>query len=899
MRAGARIAMRGASRRALTAVALLCLPCSAAPLEVVDGGGEPVPGARVVVMRISGDSRLASLLPFQERGVSDEHGRVEVALPGLPGTYIVVDHPGHAPLVVSRGDGAPPRRLTLSAGETWSGRVATSGGDVGSGARICARATLPVGPWEQRFTRCSAVDAAGGFTLTALPPPPFEVSVTAPCCRLATFHVTALSAAALALEPGVPVSGAILDRRGDVLPGAVVETPAGEIAAGPDGSFAFGAASLPVELTVRHEGYRAARIAVASSEPIVAALEPVERMSAELLTEEGRFRGYVEVWIDSPREGGGVWGSSRRIEVEEGRLAIDLPGPGSFSFRLAAPGFQQIRTGPHTVAPDRGLFLGTLVMGRGGGFRGRCSDPSTGEPLAGVLAEALPVGAAVYSAVRGGRSAAAVSDDDGELLLSGLPDGRYVLRIQPPGLAPLFGIYDVVGKIVDLGSLALGEGVGIAGVVRGRSGEPRPGLRVGLYDPAREYLEPLLESSTGADGSFALSRCAPGRYRLEVTGNRTLWAQPLELTGERFVELTVGGARLEGAIVPWEPGQGFGAVLVTSRLDPSRLLPKVSLQTPAGQLSYGFSSFAATGDVKPNGRFVVEDVPAGPLTVHVSGERQAIRLVTLPDCERADVVLDLSGESVSGTVVDRHGVPLPATASILAEAGVALATCRTDDGGWFRAAGLPAGQWRVVVLAEGFVPRSMPVTLPLEEPLPPFVLDEGEAGWIRVRLQRADGDALGGAPAILVGEGPVDVQARIALGGGELEFGPVAAGRYALLWADPLAGSGAAPGIDLAPGERRLLAPDLGIGSSVTLVCPSVRCGGGAVEGLVVAHESGADLTPLLSAASLGLRVGEAGELPLGRLAAGRYIFRLAVAGERWEQTSDVVAGEPTRIDFF
>lgn len=67
--------------------------------------------------------------------------------------------------------------------------------------------------------------------------------------------------------------------------------------------------------------------------------------------------------------------------------------------------------------------------------------------------------------------------------------------------------------------------------------------------------------------------------------------------------------------------------------------------------------------------------------------------------------------AIAGTVVDQNGAPVPDAAIVLRPAGGEVRTFAPDANGRFDADSLPAGQYRIEVIAMGFAPLQESVTL--------------------------------------------------------------------------------------------------------------------------------------------------------------------------------------------
>lgn len=874
-------------------------------VQVVDEKGAPVPGA--VIEACFGGHSLDGLPRLPPRPVvakTDHDGVADVRVPSSGGV-VIVDHPGFVPLLVTL-DGRVPRRLELSRGVSWETKIRPRVAEPVDfeGAEVCATGRLQHDEREagRPWRRCSEVGGEGGIHLVGLPQGELSIEVRLPGFLPTTTTVSPTGDLQLTVERGVQIEGRVVDRRGQAIRGATVDVSGGALTTtAADGTFGVAAPSLPARLSVVAAGFRAQAVEVSKSELFVVELEPGESVTATLLDHQGLPIGdeEVEAWLERILPTGTRRTSRHSVELDEGRFRFDLPAAGHYALRLRIHGHRELHVAPLLVGPGETHDLGVLGFEAGGAIRAHLIDADTAAPLEGALVEVVPVGAMVLQALRTGGVMRDASDRAGVLAIGGLEEGRYLVRIAREGSAPVPLLVDVGHEeIVDLGSLGLDEGVVVAGRLLGVEEDDRGGLTVELFDQAHELITPLASAVTNAAGHFELPPVAAGRYRLRVVGERALLAQEIELRRGRprlTVELRLHRPRVSGRVVRDGLPAGGGLIRLSSLLDPADRRGKMIVRRDASAISLGGSGTATIAHVAADGTFEIVDAPAGPVSLlHAApnGER-VYRQLSLPADGTRDLVIELAGHSLRGRVVAAATAEgLAGQLHISDGLGRHLVAVPTDGEGWFEIFDLAAGRYRVEARVEGYSPAILDqLMLPRAEQEPVLLeVERRRPGRLEVRLARPSGTSLAGVPTSLFDAQGTLVRALPTRAGGRLELEDIPPGEYFVAWAEPYAGAGIAPGVEVGGSREPLVEPALGRGTSVVLECPLHDCAGRPVEMVVVHAAHGPDLTPLLSGVEPGLRFSEEGDLSLGRLAAGRYRFQLWVAGQSWEREATVSA---------
>ncbi|MGH9382039.1 MAG: carboxypeptidase regulatory-like domain-containing protein [Thermoanaerobaculia bacterium] len=867
--------------------------------------------AQVVVVEAAGATEGSIPAPPLARGITDGHGIAPIRVPLLQQVAVLVDHRAFAPTVFRPGATGEMSEIKLDAGRSWSGSVETvESGDLPSGGTVCASGRFAV-EWVGRsatWQRCVVITPSGDFRLAGLPADgPLQVRVDVPGFLRLDRAIEVEDGGPLRLESGVRLDGHVIDPQGREVAGAEVRAEGAATAhTEADGRFSLSVPELPAELHVGAVGYRQRSITVAEAGELEVRLEPTEQVYGTLLGEPGDSLFEFRVWVQQIVDGG-TRGGQRTVETDEDEFRLDLPGPGSYSLTFMVPGYREVRHPVIEVGAGQVFPLGGIPLSRGAGLGGTVAHSDDGAPLEGVLVETLPVGAAVMQALMGRGVVTAVTDNMGAFTLGGLDIGRYHVRWRRDGHATVNRLIDLEDEgVVDLGLLFLDEGVTLAGRLSDRSGQARAGLQVRLFDPANELLRPLAVTVSDGEGHYRFEAVAPGRYRVRVVGGREqlpgvrlLLAQEVEVTPgqpKQRLDLQVGGVEVRGRLTYGGLPVSDGTVTMTSAVEPAGRRGKISVNWGDTQLAYGMPETTHSAEVAEDGSFVLTDIPPGIVWLGYAGAdgRRMGRSLVLPDRSTFALHMDLRGHPLEGRVVDTtSGLGLPATVQVFDVTGRANLTTAADPEGWFRFDDLESGPYDIVATAEGYGSTRVPgVEVSEESQIQQIGLEPREPGRVEVSLRRADGTGVPGVPVTVYDLQGNLMQSMPTPTSGDRVFENLPPGEYFVAWSDPLAGAGATSQIQVAPRRPQEIAHTLTAGASVVLVCPAERCADAPVELVAVHSADGLELSPLLSGVSAALRFSDEGDLSLGRLAPGRYLFRLWVDGERWQREVTVGTGE-------
>jgi protocatechuate 3,4-dioxygenase beta subunit len=409
-----------------------------------------------------------------------------------------------------------------------------------------------------------------------------------------------------------------------------------------------------------------------------------------------------------------------------------------------------------------------LRLPRGSAVAGRVFDEN-GEPMPGATVRVMryqyaqgnrqlvPAGAAqtddrgqyrvwglnpgdyyVSVIVRNVGAGARGGDGRGGRGLLGAPGGRGVFPPDVPsdeevGYAPTF--YPGVASAAE--ALAVNVGLSaelldvdfsvllvptstVSGRVANGDGSVATGGSVNLTPEAgsgRSVPGPGYGARVRGDGSFTIANVPPGRYilraRTDGRSSPAYAAQPISVTGSGDISdvmvTLASGATITGTVT---------IQATQSALQPD--LRQIRINVPPADAG-GFAA-GGNGRVDPDGRFSVENVPAGPHWIRAQAPRGWVLKSAVVDGRDAlDEPLDvrsaqrISGVSlvftdrlseISGTVADEQGTPLTELTMLAFSTNAAfwrpesrhIMTARPDQTGRFQLRGLPAGEYYLAAI---------------------------------------------------------------------------------------------------------------------------------------------------------------------------------------------------------
>jgi hypothetical protein len=408
-------------------------------------------------------------------------------------------------------------------------------------------------------------------------------------------------------------------------------------------------------------------------------------------------------------------------------------------YRLTArqPGFVARRpvhlmVGSSTVGGDRpqilelvrgGEIVGHVVDQRGTPVRDatvRCLVP--GREDLSVIADRLPLAAEAAGLPSGsghalGRTRSVTTDSRGGFQLADLLPGPIVVEAVRGGSVPRRSPQMSLnpGQRLDVGTIALREGVRLAGRVVDDAGVPIDGARVTVSGPAagsasKADADLLLLSDRG--GQFATS-VVDGAHQLRITApgmqDKTLTVQA---GANAPAELTVRLARADGA-VEGTVHDALGRSLARARV----VAWPTSPDLPVGQLpdiAEGTEPLAGT-TTDAGGHFALARLPRGMILLevkHASYPRVAELVdVTKPAHTALAIKVPIPG-GIDGEVRERVTGAAVTTYRIEATGPEGRIASATRKSGAFSLARLLPGHWTLSVRAPGYITTEVAVEVP-------------------------------------------------------------------------------------------------------------------------------------------------------------------------------------------
>jgi hypothetical protein len=382
------------------------------------------------------------------------------------------------------------------------------------------------------------------------------------------------------------------------------------------------------------------------------------------------------------------------------------------------------------VRLERGAAVsGRLVGADGTGVRGRVSvEEMDGAGVPVTVSEVLR----------------AEAGDDGRFRLERVPPGAHALQATGSGHAPKRIDVSVGGSaVVDLGDVELESGLAIRGRVVDKGGSPVGDARIEGFHFRFGASMGRYTAQSEPDGAFVLGGLEPGLHELraEAAGYGPATRSVEAGADDVAIVLDPGGA-ITGTVVD-EVGRPVRVFQAWAQ--PARDEGRRTVLAP-------FKSVTGT-----DGRFLIEDVAAGPYVVQVSAaDRMPASVsdlnVTAGATADAGRIRLGPGGTVRGHVVDAEGAGIGgATLSVRgSERGVFGPTMTpqglSDPGGAFEVKGVAPGMVQVTASHAAYAARaSAPLEVdPARGPAEVRIV-LGRGGRVEGWLRRRDGSGVPGA----------------------------------------------------------------------------------------------------------------------------------------------------------
>jgi protocatechuate 3,4-dioxygenase beta subunit len=620
--------------------------------------------------------------------------------------------------------------------------------------------------WEQRVlavvsnpkpTGTAKTDAAGKATVSGLMPGTYRVRASAAGHSTVTRGGILLapdaapSTVKLVLGPGHSLAGSVLDEKAKPVAGANVIASLG----GEDWNIGLdkwsAATNEKGEFTV--EGLAAGRMTIYLDRPgkpllLVGSAGVPETTRYDIrLRPGGTIRGTVKDEKDQPIAGAAIrmamqksWSPMGATTGKDGKYELaDIPAGPIAYFRVDCPGYMPY---PDPSAPAQGqgetlregaVMVRDVLLRRGLGAELRVKASDTGQPLEGCEITLL-VAQQWGNASQPWR---VTTDKEGTAKFTGLVPGSYLVVLKAPGYvqdglppwyANLLSSPDAMPAQYRL-TVSGGEG----GTAKGEYTLTRGAVVTGhVWDQEKRPVAGARVTVQGAVNEFPVFSDAEGKFRIDAVA-----------PSNRCVASAIGPGATRGSSEPFIVRQGApvenvdiklgacGKVTGSVRTPDGRPTVGAMVRFVMGKLDehnpWGFQQFqgAERFPVEPDGRFEIDGVPEGNVTVRADAEgylpawKNDVVVHANQTIGGAELILRNALE-ISGRVEAQQGGPV-AGAQIFAQyAGqgnqrswesfvTGLSgepSAQTDANGNFTVKGLQEGNYVIWANAPGFASGS-------------------------------------------------------------------------------------------------------------------------------------------------------------------------------------------------
>jgi len=384
-------------------------------------------------------------------------------------------------------------------------------------------------------------------------------------------------------------------------------------------------------------------------------------------------------------QGNGVGGLHVSLAIIQGQRPPVMPststsGDGTFKLTGVLDGYYRVSVAPgwnsklnYTQGKHEGARPGDtgieIQVQRGQSIKGTIIDPQ-GEPMGRIRIWSNPVDG-------GGRSSSAQSDVDGTFELVGLSYGSHNITVEARGEYASITEPNV-GAGTEGITITVGRAQVIEGVVVDGNGVPVRGVSIRAR-PMPGSTGTSRWSSTRTNGTFKLTRLAPGNYQLTFTASGRFATQTLS-------DVASGST---GVAVQMYIGEFIAGICVDAKGKPVS-----GSRVNAHPIHGGPSSSAGTNR---EGKFRIVGLESGPHRLTASANSAGFLLDEPVEAEtgKDDVKLVLrQGLTIRGQVVDVTGKGMRGWVYIVSGGG-------SYRGRWYSAD--RDGNFSIVGLAEGKV----------------------------------------------------------------------------------------------------------------------------------------------------------------------------------------------------
>ncbi|MEZ6037316.1 MAG: carboxypeptidase regulatory-like domain-containing protein [Planctomycetota bacterium] len=513
----------------------------------------------------------------------------------------------------------------------------------------------------------------------------------------------------------------------------------------------------------------------------------------------------------------------------DGRFEFRLPATRGGSLDLGTDGLVFAEDAQNLSGRDGDRDLGDLLVLQAGKIAGVVRDRA-GLPIADVAVEAHlgPMGLRSQSS--------SITDAAGRFEVGMLKPGNWTLQTKTSRFKPSMQRFELAAEeqrsdVV----IELDVGGTIAGRVIDDRGMPVAGCKVGarrkqsLNGMEIESFSGGEAATTAADGTFVVAGLDGETATLRAFGDgHTTTTLPGVAVGTTGLDVRVERVgRIEGVLVGADGAPIAGSEVVAASASGS---PQFEVVEDAGLMPFGRGRSRATTDAQ--GRFVIDDVRPGTLSVRATGdlhkpvEKPGVKVVPGANVTGLRLVAD-PGASVRVAVVDESGAPVAGakvavrrapprgegirsfgvsrrveadesgpTDTVVFDGSEMLGKGTTDEQGIAEVRGLTAADATVQVSHDEFAPNEpAPVAVPAAGVVETRVT-MSRPGFVSVRVLRADGSVAANTTVLLESKQeaaglPGGMRMMIPGGGdqkrattdadGRARFGPLRGGDYRVM----------------------------------------------------------------------------------------------------------------------
>ncbi|MFC7370131.1 beta strand repeat-containing protein [Fictibacillus iocasae] len=466
--------------------------------------------------------------------------------------------------------------------------------------------------------------------------------------------------------------------------------------------------------------------------------------------------------------------------------------PGSYSVTAQADGFGTGFTGALVTEGATTNVTITLLTALGN-VNGQVVNAETGGPIPNTSIIISEVGTGLIVTE-------AATDANGLYSVQNLAPGDYLVTARNPAFQIAIEFLGLAAGETETINFALlpAPGAVTGTVINAETGE----LITGAVIDILSNLVVVASQATNVSAVYSIGGLAEGFVSIRATA-------PGFETATFLVQIIGGQIVVQNFALLATPGSISGFVTAAD----GSPVPGAAVQAfnEAGGL-------LGTAIVQENGAYTLNGLPAGNITLIAvaAGFANVSREVTLQRGQNLTninlVFPDEDPASVSGTVTDVNGVPIPnALVQVFDSLNNLIGTALTDENGDYIVENLPAGSFRVVVSATGFQSQNTGIVLVPGQDLTDVnfaLVSAGAPGILTGQVTSDTGAVIPGAEIILRDQNGFVVGVEVADSNGNFTFEALSAGTYSVTVTADGFGAFAAV-VSIVSGETTLLNPVL------------------------------------------------------------------------------------------